>query len=92
MTLLKYRIFRCNKQFRKVDVSKDCVIDNELQNLHNNLIIVPVDKASNNFSFIGKKFHLKVLMDERVFDPITSTPVDNFTYRFEPLSECQVLA
>ena len=67
------------------------IIEEELRRLHKNFIIVPVDKASNNFSFICKKFYLKVLMDELGFDPLSTNPVGNITYKPETLSVCDII-
>jgi hypothetical protein len=35
-----------------------------LENLHKHFVIVPIDKASNNFSVICKYFYIKVLVEE----------------------------
>jgi len=90
MMLVKHRIFRCKKLGGKDNGSNVCV-DKELQDLHKNLIVVPVDKASNNFSFICKKFYLKILMDELGFDIDSSTAVGNATYKPELISDKEVL-
>ena len=47
-----------NDVFRQPDVKK------YIEHLHNRFVIVPVDKASNNFAIICKKFYLEVLMKE----------------------------
>ena len=89
LTLVKHRIFRCRSKVKASVNTKD--VEGELDNLHKKLIVVPVDKASNNFSFICKKFYLKVLMDELGFDVISSNPVGNITYTCIPMSESEVV-
>ena len=43
-------------------------------------MISTVDKASNNFLFVYKKFFLNVLLDEYGFDKINFLPVGNVNY------------
>ena len=47
-----------NDVFKQPDVKK------YIEHLHDRFVIVPVDKASNNFAIICKKFYLEVLMKE----------------------------
>lgn len=93
LTLIKHRIFRCKlKSINKIENGINMKeIEKDLENLHKNLVIVPVDKASNNFSFICKKFYLKVLMDELGFDVVSSNPVGNITYAPTQMSEGEVI-
>ena len=56
-TLTSYDL-RSNDVFRQDEVKQ------YLNDFHNSFIIVPVDKASNNFAIICKKFYLEVLMKE----------------------------
>ena len=46
------------------DIFEDIKVVNYLKELHSRFIIVPVDKASNNFAIICKKFYFEVLMNE----------------------------
>ena len=43
------------------DIFEDTSVINYFKELHSKFIIVPVDKASNNFAIICKKFYLEVL-------------------------------
>ena len=56
------------------------VLGASLNRLHDKYIICTVDKASNNYSVICKKFYVKVLLDELGFDYSSLQPVGNFTY------------
>ena len=53
----------------KSDLESNDIFRNEeviayLKHLQERFVIVPVDKASNNFAIICKTFYIKVLMDE----------------------------
>ena len=56
------------------------VLKAALSSLHDKFVISTVDKASNNFAFICKKFFLSVLLDELGFDKINFLPIGNVTY------------
>ena len=43
----------------KIDSSVEC-----LNNLHDNYVMVPIDKASNNIAFVCKRFYAEVLLKE----------------------------
>ena len=36
----------------------------ELSRLHENFVIVPADKASNNFTFVRKRYYVDILIEE----------------------------
>ena len=58
----------------------DPIIDTDLKKLQDDFVIVPVDKAANNFSFICKKFYLLTLVKELGFpDGSTTTYTLNRT-------------
>ena len=66
--------------------------------LHENFIVSTVDKASNNFAFVCKKFYVQMLLKELGFNQELQ-PIGNITYSPEKtgyediiLRHCQVLA
>ena len=48
-------------------VLKDCNAKNELNKLHQDFIVVPIDKASSNVAFICKRHYADVILDELKF-------------------------
>jgi hypothetical protein len=55
-------------------------VKKELKRLYRKYIICSIDKASNNFSFICKKFYILTLLKELGFDLNTLTCAGNDTY------------
>ena len=51
-------------QLESNDIFKQPEVIKFIDKLHSRFVIVPVDKASNNFAVICKKFYLEVLMKE----------------------------
>ena len=51
-------------QLESNDIFRDKEVSQYIKKLHSRFVIVPVDKASNNFAIICKKFYLEVLMKE----------------------------
>ena len=93
MTLVKHRIFRLNKNYQgRVTFNyNNKAIEITLNELQKIFVIAPVDKASNNFSSICKKFYLKVLLEELGFDLSSLNPIGNITYKPENISESEIL-
>jgi hypothetical protein len=60
---------------------------NELRRLHDNFVLVPADKASNNIVFVCKKYYYECLLNELGF---TSTS-GNLTYSQTNLTNDEIL-
>ena len=45
-------------------VLKDSAVIKYLQQLHQRFVIIPIDKAANNYAFVCKKFYIDVLRNE----------------------------
>ena len=61
----KIKFLKSNNYFYKTSkVLNDTEVKSYLQEFKNNFVIVPVDKAANNFSFICKKFYIYKILDE----------------------------
>ena len=45
-------------------ILKDPEVKKDLEKLHRRFVIVPIDKASNNYAFICKSFYVSKLLDE----------------------------
>ena len=65
MKIVKDRVkARPASKLESNDVFKQPDVKKYIEHLHDRFVIVPVDKASNNFAIICKKFYLEVLMKE----------------------------
>ena len=49
---------------RSESIFRDPVVVHELSRLHENFVIVPADKASNNYTFVCKKHYVDILIEE----------------------------
>ena len=66
------------------EVLKQTEVEEYLKYIHARFVIVPVDKASNNFSIICKKFYINTLMQELGFQQ--GVPKGNSVYSFTNLN------
>ena len=51
----------------------------ELSRLHENLVIVPADKDSNNYTFLCKKYYVSILIEELGLNSLPGNPTYNLT-------------
>ena len=51
----------------------------ELSRLHENFVIVPADKASNNYTFVCKRHYVSILTEELGLNSLPGNPTCNFT-------------
>ena len=51
----------------------------ELPRLHENCVIVPADKASNNYTFICKRYYVDILIEELGLHLLPENPTYSFT-------------
>ena len=83
MDKIKVRIRRCknNKYMTKngTTLKSFSVLNTAAAGLHSKFIVSTVDKASNNFSFVCKKFYVLVLLEELGFNQ-DLRPIGNVTY------------
>ena len=67
-TLLKLLRTETQKHKHEFDhynsVLKDNAVVHYIQKLHKRFVIIPIDKAANNFAFVCKKFYIDVLRKE----------------------------
>ena len=59
----------------------------ELSRLHENIVIVPADKASNNYTFVCKKYYVSILTKELGLNSLPRNP----TYNLKDFSASEVL-
>ena len=71
---------RSESIFREPDVS-------ELSRLHENFVIVPADKASNNYTFVCKRHYVDILIEELGLHSLPG----NTTYNLTDFSVSEVL-
>ena len=74
-----------NNIFEKPEVNE------YLNQVHDRFVIVPVDKASNNFAIVCKLFYIKVLMKELGIND-KGIIQGNKVYKFVPTSQRQFFA
>ena len=51
----------------------------ELSRLHENFVIVPADKASNNYTFVCKRHYVRILSEELGLNSLPGNPTYNLT-------------
>ena len=88
-TFLKRRIRRLKHSVntRHESVFSDPDVVRELSRLHENFVIVPADKASNNYTFVCKRHYVSILSEELGLNSLPGTP----TYNLTDLSASEVL-
>jgi hypothetical protein len=61
---------------------KNTEVVNELRRLHDNIVLVPADKASNDIVFVCKNYYYECLLNELGFTSTSGNPTytrSNFT-------------
>ena len=51
----------------------------ELSRLHENFVIVPADKASNNYTFVCKRYYVDILIEDLGLHSLPGNPTYNLT-------------
>ena len=77
--LLKRRIARLkhSDNTRHESIFCDPEVARELSCLHENFVIVPADKASNNYTFVCKRYYVRILIGELGLNSLTGNPTYN---------------
>ena len=73
-SLLKHYV---NKRHESSFSDPDVVT--ERSRLHENFVIVPADKASNNYTFVCKRYYVDILIEELGLHLLPGNPTNNFT-------------
>jgi hypothetical protein len=68
-------------------VFKNTEVVDELRRLHDNFVLVPADKASNNIAFVCKNDYYECLLNELGFISISGNP----TYTQTILTQSKIL-
>ena len=64
----------------------------DIQDLHDRYIIVPADKAANNFDVVCENLYVEVLFRELGIDAVTFMSIGNSTYcMFLAISHSKIL-
>ena len=66
-----------NTRFESIFRDPDVV--RELSRLHENFVIVPADKASNNYTFVCKRHYVDILIEELGLHSLPGNPTYNLT-------------
>ena len=79
--VLKRRIRRLKHSVntRHESIFSDHDVVTELSRLHENFVIVPADKASNNYTFVCKRYYVDILIEEYGLHLILENPTYNLT-------------
>ena len=79
--VLKRRIRRLKHSVntRHESIFNDPDVVTELSRLHENFVIVPADKASNNYTFVCKRFYVDILIEELGLPLLPGNPTYNLT-------------
>ena len=60
-------------------IFRDPDVVRELSRLHENFVIVPADKASNNYTFVCKRHYVDILIEELGLHSLPGNPTYNMT-------------
>ena len=86
--VLKHRIRQLkhsvNTRYDSIFIDPD--VGTELFRLHGNLVIVPADKASNNYTFVYKRYFVDILIEELGLHLLSG----NLTYNLTDFSASEV--
>ena len=87
--VLKRRIRRLKHSVntRHESIFSDPDVVRELSRLHENFVIVPADKASNNYTFVCKRHYVRILSEELGLNSLPGNP----TYNLMDFSASEVL-
>ena len=79
--VLKRRIRRLKHSVntRHESIFSDPDVFRELSRLHENFVIVPADKASNNYTFVCKRHYVSILSEELGLNSLPGNPTYNLT-------------
>ena len=79
--VLKRRIRRLKHSVntRHESIFSDPDVVTELSRLHENFVIVPADKASNNYTFVCKRYYVDILIEELGLHLLPGNPTYNLT-------------
>ena len=72
---------------RHESIVSDPDVVRELSRLHENFVIVPADQASNNYTFVSKRYNVSILTEEHGLNYLPGNP----TYNLADLSVPEVL-
>ena len=64
---------------RSESIFRDPDVVRELSRLHENFVIVPADKASNNYTFVCKRHYVDILIEELGLHSLPGNPTYNLT-------------
>ena len=84
LKLVKDRLYKkASNERSRTEIRLSSDLFTELKSIHDHFVVVPVDKASSNYSFICKKFYILVLLQELGFDLNKLEPEGNMTYAID---------
>ena len=73
------RLFKHSVNTRFESIFRDHDVVHERSPLHENFVIVPVDKASDNYTFVCKKHYLDILIEALGLHSLPVNPTYNLT-------------
>ena len=75
----RIRLLKHSVNTRSESIFRDPGVVHELSRLHENFVIVPADKASNNYNFVCKKHYVDILIEEVGLLSLPGNPTYNLT-------------
>ena len=87
---MKFLKSKANRASNNVCVKPTSDLKTAAAQLHEHFVVSTVDKASNNFAFVCKKFYVLVLLKELGFNQDLQ-PVGNITYCPEPSNKDDII-
>ena len=78
MSINHRRAFNTGQE-RRLDKRQRTLIKIFYECLHENFVTVPADKASNNYTFICKKYYVSILIEELGLNSLPGNPTYNLT-------------
>ena len=85
--LIAFVMIYANFFSRHESIFSDPDVVRKLSRLHDNFVIVPADKASNNYTFVCKRHYVSILSEELGLNSLPGNP----TYKLTDLSASEVL-
>ena len=68
-----------NKKVESNYIFGDPEVAREPSNIYENFVIVPVDKASDNYAFVCKRYYVSILIEEFGLNSLPGNPTYNLT-------------
>ena len=76
----RIRLLKHSVNSRHESIFCNSVVFTELSPLHDNFVIFPADKDSNDYTFVCKRYHVSILIEELGINSLPGNNTYNLTY------------